>query len=129
MQRSTTGQRPLRYKVEGYAQTRDALVWVGSSGPDLAFGLTLDDALAALEHGYDSVRSELAEPARVAQLDHSRAQMRVAIALFQQGRVHEAKVTMQNAEELFITLRRVRGKAVSRQQLGETEHGGNEVDE
>jgi hypothetical protein len=40
----------LVYKREGYAQTRDALAWVGTYAPALKFGLTLEDVFNGLEH-------------------------------------------------------------------------------
>jgi hypothetical protein len=46
----------LRYKVEGYAETRDALAWVMLSAPNFKFGLTLAEVFAALVHGFQSVR-------------------------------------------------------------------------
>lgn len=119
----------LKYAREGYSQTRDALAWVGSYAPNLKFGLTLADVCAGLEHGYASVRPQLKDEARISQWEQSLGAMREAIELFSGGKVHEGKLRMQMAEELFVGLRRVGGKQVSRQQLGETEHGANELDE
>jgi hypothetical protein len=119
----------LRYKVEGYAETRDAIIWIGLSAPNFKFGLTLDDVFAGLEHGYQSMRPQLKEPERIAQWEVSRQKMQDAYALFKNGDVHQGKLTLQQAEELFTTLRRIKGKAVSRQEIGDTEHGANELDE
>ena len=119
----------LKYKREGYAQTRDALAWVGAYAPEFKFGLTLADVFAGLEHGYQTVRAALKEPTRIAQWEASRQKMMQAHALFLQGHVHQGKRTMQEAEELFIALRRISDKAVSRQELGDTEHAANELDE
>jgi hypothetical protein len=119
----------LKYKREGYAQTRDALAWVGSYAPNLKFGLTLEDVFAGLEHGYQSVRAKLKDPDRIAQWQQSHAKLHAAHALFVKGNVHEAKRAMQEAEELFIRLRHIDGRPASRQRLGDTEHGANELDE
>lgn len=119
----------LRYKVEGYAQTRDAIVWITSNAPKLDFGLTLDEGFAGLDHGYQSVRAQLKDAERITQWEQSRLKMQQAHELFKRGEVIEGKRTLQQAEELFTTLRRIRGKKVSRQELGETEHGANELDE
>jgi hypothetical protein len=119
----------LIYKREGYAQTRDALAWVGTYAPDFKFGLTLDDVFAGLEHGYQSVRPKLKETERIAQWEVSHQKMQEAYALFKNGDSHQGTKTLQEAEELFTTLRRIKGKAVSRQEIGDTEHGANEIDE
>jgi hypothetical protein len=119
----------LRYKVEGFSETRDALVWIGLSAPSFKFGLTLDEIRAALEHGYDSVRAKLHDAERISQFEESRERMRQALVLFGLGEIHSGKRTLQEAEELFVRLRRIRGSKVSRQLLGETEHGANELDE
>ena len=119
----------LRYKVEGYAETRDAIIWIGLSAPDFKFGLTLDEVIAGLEHGYQSVRRRLKDTDRIAQWEASRRKMHEAYALFKKGDVDQGKRTLQEAEELFTTLRRIKGKAVSRQEIGDTEHGANELDE
>ena len=119
----------LKYKREGYAETRDALAWVGTYAPAFKFGLTLDDVFAGLEHGYQSVRGELKGAERIAQWEASRQKMQEAHALFKSGDVHNGKRTLQQAEELFTTLRRIKGKKVSRQEVGDTEHGANELDE
>lgn len=119
----------LIYKREGYAQTRDALVWVGAYAPELKFGLTLEQVFAGLEHGYQSVRPQLKDPERISQWEQSRQKMQEAHALFKRGDVHGGKRTLQQAEELFTTLRQIKGKKVSRQELGDTEHGANELDE
>lgn len=117
------------YKLEGYAETRDALVWVTSSAPDFKYGLTLDQVFAGLEHGYQSVRPKLKEGERIGQWEASRQKMQEACALFKKGDVHLGKRTLQEAEELFTTLRRIKGRSVSRQEIGDTEHGANEIDE
>jgi hypothetical protein len=119
----------LKYKREGYSQTRDALVWVCTYAPDFKFGLTLADVLAGLEHGYASVRPQLQDEARIRQWEQSLSAMREAFAMLSQSKVHEGKVKLQEAEELFVGIRHIGGKAVSRQRLGETEHGANELDE
>lgn len=119
----------LKYKREGYAQTRDAITWVLLSAPNFKFGLTLDDVFAGLEHGYQSVRPQLKEAERIEQWETSHQKMQQAYELFKKGDVHHGKLTLQEAEELFIALRRIQGKKVSRQELGDTEHGGNELDE
>lgn len=119
----------LKYKREGYSQTRDALVWVGAYAPELKFGLTLDDVFAGLEHGYQSVRAKLKGDERIARWQQSLDKLHAAHALFVQGQTREAKQTMQEAEELFLLLRRIDGRAASRQQLGDSEHGANELDE
>lgn len=119
----------LRYKREGYAETRDALAWVGSYAPNFKFGLTFDEVFAGLEHGYQSVRPQLKDAERIAQWEASRQKMQEAYALFAKGDVHSGKLTLQQAEELFIALRRIKGKKVPRQDLGDTEHGANELDE
>jgi hypothetical protein len=119
----------LRYKVEGYAETRDAIIWIGMCAPHFKFGLTLQEVFAALEHGYESLRPKLKDAERISQFEHSQQKMRQALRLFEVGDIHNGKLTLQEAEELFTTLRRIRGKKVSRQVLGESEHGANEVDE
>jgi hypothetical protein len=119
----------LVYKREGYAQTRDALAWVGTYAPALKFGLTLEDVFNGLEHGYQSVRGQFKDVERIAQWEQSRLKMQEAHELFKRGEVIEGKRTLQEAEELFTALRRIKGKKVSRQELGETEHGANELDE
>jgi hypothetical protein len=119
----------LRYKVEGYAETRDSIIWIGLSAPNFKFGLTLDEVFAGLEHGYQSVRPQLKDAERIAQWEGSRQKMQEAYALFKEGDVHQGKLTLQKAEELFTTLRRIKGKPVSRQEIGDTEHGANELDE
>jgi hypothetical protein len=55
--------------------------------------------------------------------------MQQAFARFKEGKVIEGKRTLQEAEELFTALRRIKGRKVSRQELGDTEHGANELDE
>lgn len=117
------------YKVEGYAETRDALVWVMLTAPNFKFGLTLDQVFAGLEHGYQSVRSKLKDVERIEQWEASRERMQQAYALLKDGDSHQGTKTLQEAQELFTTLRRIKGKAVSRQELGDTEHGANEIDE
>lgn len=120
----------LRYKVDGYARTRDAIIWVKLSAPSLDFGLTLHEAFAGIEHGYRSVREKLnKDPARIAQWELSLTKLREAERLLEAGDVVQGKRTMQQAEELFTTLRRIGGRKVSRQHLGKTEHGANDVDE
>jgi hypothetical protein len=119
----------LRYKVEDYADTRDAISWILLSAPNFKFGLTLDEVFAGLEHGYQSVRPQLKDAERVAQWEASHQKMQEAHGLFKKGDVHNGKLTLQQAGELFTTLRRIKGKAVSRQELGDTEHGANELDE
>lgn len=119
----------LRYKVESYAETRDAIVWIMLSAPNFKFGLTLDDVFAGLEHGYQSVRWQLKEKERMVQWEASHQKMQRAHELFRIGEVHQGKRMLQEASELFTTLRRIKGKSVSRQELGDTEHGVNELDE
>lgn len=119
----------LVYKREGYAQTRDALAWVGAYAPNFKYGLTLDEVFAGLEHGYASVLPQLKDAERIARWDLSRQKMREALGLFKGGKIIEGTRKLQEAEELFTTLRRIKGKAVSRQELGDTEHGANELDE
>jgi hypothetical protein len=119
----------LVYKREGYAQTRDALAWVGTYAPNFKYGLTLEQVFAGLEHGYQSVRPQLKDAERIAQWEASRQRMQKAFELYKRGEVREGTLTLQEAEELFTTLRRIKGKAVSRQELGDTEHGANELDE
>ncbi len=119
----------LIYKREGFAQTRDALVWVMLTAPNFKYGLTLNDVFAGLEHGYQSVRPQLKDAERIEQWATSRQKMQAAYELFKKGNVHLGTRTLQEAQELFTTLRRIKGKAVSRQELGETEHGANELDE
>ena len=119
----------LRYKREGYSETRDALTWVMLSAPNFKFGLTLDDVFAGLEHGYQSVLPQLKDAERVEQWEASRRKMQTAYALYKQGDDHQGTRTLQEASELFIALRRQKGKRMARQQLGETEQGANELDE
>lgn len=119
----------LVYKREGYTQTRDALAWVASYAPELKFRLTLSDVFAGLEHGYQSVRAQLKDAERITQWEQSRLKMQQAHELFKRGEVIEGKRTLQQAEELFTALRRIKGKKVSRQELGDTEHGANQLDE
>jgi hypothetical protein len=119
----------LKYKREGYAQTRDAITWVMLSAPNFKFGLTLDDVFAGLEHGYQSVRPALKDAERIEQWETSRKKMQEAYTLYKSGDNHQGTRTLQEAEELFIALRRIKGKKVSRQELGDTEHGANELDE
>ncbi len=117
------------YKREGYAQTRDALSWVMLSAPNFKYGLTLEQVFAGLEHGYQSVRPQLKDAERIAQWEQSRQKMQEAFALFKQGENIQGTRTLQQAEELFTALRRIKGKSVSPQELGDTENGANEVDE
>jgi hypothetical protein len=120
----------LRYRREGYAETRDAVTWVmlyASRG--LKFGLTLEDVFKGLEHGYQSVRPRLSDPERIADWEKSREKMHAAYFLFAAGNGAQGTCTLQEAEELFTGLRRIGGKLVSRQELGDTEHGANELDE
>lgn len=119
----------LRYKVSGYAETRDAITWVASSAPKFDFGLSLDEVFMSLEHGYQSVRAQLKDPERIAQWQESREKMREAHFFFAYRDIHEGKKSLYAAGELFTTLRRIGGKKVSRQELGDTEHGANELDE
>lgn len=118
-----------RYKLKGYAETRDALTWVMLSAPKLKYGLTMDEVLSALEGGFDSVKCELKDEARLGQLEESRSLMREAFAFFKQERSNLGTQKMQQASELFTRLRRVNGQAPTRQQLGDSEHGANEVNE
>jgi hypothetical protein len=120
---------PSSYKVEGYASTRDALTWIKLTAPDFPYGLTLEHLFAGLEHGYMSVRPQLKNHERILQWEQSRHKMREAYALFQNGDVRQGKRTMQEAEELFGSLRRIKGQKVSPKELAETEHGANELDE
>ena len=117
------------YKVEGFAETRDAIIWIKLSAPNFKYGLTLDQVFAGVEHGFQSVRAKLKDAERLAQLEASRQKLQEAYALLSNGDVPQGKRTLQEAEELFTTLRRIKGKTVSRQELGDTEHGANEVDE
>lgn len=119
----------LRYKVEGYAETRDAIVWVMLSAPNFKFGLTLAEVFAALEHGYESVRGKLRDADRISQWEASLSKLRAAHELYKVGDVQRGTRTLQEAQELFIALRRIKGKTPSRQELGDTEHGANELDE
>ena len=119
----------LKYQRVGYAQTRDALAWVGTYAPNFKVGLTLADVFAGLEHGYESVASSLKDPERITQWEASRSKLRAAHELFKMGDVHRGKLTLQEAEELFTSLCRINGKSASRQKLGDTEHGANELDE
>jgi hypothetical protein len=75
------------------------------------------------------VRGQFKDVERIAQWEQSRLKMQEAHELFKRGEVIEGKRTLQEAEELFTALRRIKGKKVSRQELGETEHGANELDE
>ena len=90
---------------------------------------TLDDVFAGLEHGYQSVRPALKDAERIEQWETSRKKMQEAYTLYKSGDNHQGTRTLQEAEELFIALRRIKGKKVSRQELGDTEHGANELDE
>jgi len=119
----------LRYKREGYAETRDALTWVMLSAPNFKFGLTLDDVFAGLEHGYQSVRRQLKDAERLAQWEASHQKMQEAYTLYKKGDDHQGTRKLQEASELFIALRRIKGKKVPRQELADTEHGANELDE
>ena len=119
----------LKYQREGFAQTRDALAWVGAHAPTFKFGLTLADVFAGLEHGYESVAPSLKGEERAAQWEASRIKLRAAHDLFKAGHVHAGKLTLQEAEELFSALRRINGKTPSRQELGDSEHGANGLDE
>jgi hypothetical protein len=120
----------LRYRREGYAETRDALAWVMLyADRGLKFGLTLDDVFKGLEHGYQSVRRQLSDPERIADWEKSREKMHAAYFLFAGGNGFQGTRTLQEAQELFIGLRRIGGRRVSRQELGDTEHGANELDE
>ncbi|CAN7437152.1 hypothetical protein LJR129_002828 [Acidovorax sp. LjRoot129] len=119
----------LRYKVEGFTETRDALIWVMLSAPTFKYGLSLDEVFAGLEHGYQSVRPKLTDVERIAQWEESRGKMQAAHALYRQGDDRQGTRTMQLASELFTTLRRAAGRKMSRQELGDSEHGTNEVDE
>lgn len=119
----------LRYKLEGFAETRDALIWVMLSAPTFKYGLSLDEVFAGLELGYQSVRPKLKDAERIAQWEDSRGKMQAAHALYRQGDNHQGTRTLQQASELFTTLRRAAGRKMSRQKLGDTEHGANEVDE
>lgn len=117
------------YKVEGYAETRDAITWITLSAPNFKYGLTLDQVFAGLEHGYQSVRPQLKDAERIAQWETSHQKMQDAYALFKKNDVHLGTRTLQEAGELFTALRRVKGKKISRQELADTEHGANEIDE
>lgn len=117
------------YKVEGYARTRDAISWITLSAPNMEYGLTLEQVFAGLEHGYQSVRPQLKDAERIAQWVASHQKMQDAYALFKKNDVHLGKRTLQEAGELFTALRRVNGKSISRQELADTEHGANEIDE
>jgi hypothetical protein len=119
----------LRYKVEGYAKTRDAISWIGFSAPELAYGLSISEAFAGLEHGYQSVLPSLKDEARRAQWQESYAKMQEAHRHFLAGDVRNGKLTLQQAGELFTMLRRIGGKKPSRQEIADTEHGANELDE
>lgn len=117
------------YKVEGYAQTRDALMWATAYAPTFKYGLTFEQVIEGLEHGYQSVRAQLKDSERIDQWERSRRKLHQAYELFQKGDARQGSLTLQQAQELFTTLRRIQGKTVSRQKLGETENGANEVDE
>jgi hypothetical protein len=119
----------LRYKREGYAETRDALTWVMLSAPTFKFGLTLDEVFAGLEHGYQSVRLQLKDAERIAQWEASHQKMQEAYMLYKKGNDHQGTRTLQEASELFIALRRIKGKNASRQELGDTERDANELDD
>ena len=119
----------LRYQREGYAQTRDALAWVTLSAPRLKYGLTLADVFKGLEHGYQSIRSQIRDSERVRDWEASREKMHAAYFLYAAGDDLHGTRTLQEAQELFIGLRRIGGRKVSRQELGDTEHGANELDE
>jgi hypothetical protein len=119
----------LRYKVEGYAETRDSISWILLSAPNFKFGLTFDEVFAGLEHGYQSVREQLKDAERVEQWTASHQKLQVARVLLNKGDLHEGKLALQEASELFTMLRRIRGKAVSRKKIAATEHGANELDD
>ncbi|MES2185545.1 MAG: hypothetical protein V4505_13410 [Pseudomonadota bacterium] len=118
-----------RYKVEGYAETRDALAWVMLSAPNFKYGLTLEEIFCGLEHGFQSVRYQLKDVERVAQWQASHQKLGEALEFYKKGDVGNGTRTTQEASELFIMLRRLGGSKVSRQELGSTEHGANELDE
>lgn len=126
---SRLAQQPLRYKLEGYAQTRDAIVWITSSAPHLDYGISLDEAFLALDVGYESVLDKLKDKERLSQGQQSRDRMHSAYFHFAKGEVLEGKRALFEAGELFTTLRRIDGKKPSRQELGDTEHAANELDE
>jgi hypothetical protein len=119
----------LVYKREGFAQTRDALTWAATYAPEFKYGLTLDQVFDGLEHGYLSVRRLIKDAERVQQWEQSRRMLREARDFFNHGNAHQGTQALQQAEELFTALRRIGGKKMSDQQLGDTEHGANEVDE
>jgi hypothetical protein len=116
-------------KIEGFADTRNMLSWAVLYAPEFKYGLTLGQVSDRLEHGYQSVLPKLKDAERINQWELSRGKMREAFALYKAGDNKQATRTLQEAEELFTTLRRIKGKVVSRQELGDSEHGANEVDE
>jgi len=119
----------LKYKVEGYAETRDAITWIALTAPNFKFGLSLDDVFAGLDHGYQSVRRQLYDAERVAQWESSHRLMQEAYAFFKNRDDHLGTRALQAAGEQFTMLRRIKGAKVSRQELGDTEHGANTLDE
>ncbi len=118
-----------RYLRTGYADTRGAIIWMMHNAPGMKFGLSLDEVWFGIECGYDSVRVQLKDAERVSQIDESRRLLRKSIVLFKAGDRTQGVRTAQVAEELFVALRRVGGRKLSRQELAETEHGANEVNE
>lgn len=118
-----------KYRVTGYAQTRDALTWVMLSAPDFKYGLTLEDVYNGILNGYMSVRPKLKDIDRVELWETSLRKFNEAFELFRKGNQKNGRLTMQEADELFSQLRRIGGKKALSQELADTEHGANELDE
>ncbi|MFS2034684.1 hypothetical protein ACEN8I_11725 [Polaromonas sp. CT11-55] len=99
------------------------------TAPNFKYGLSLEQVFAGLRHGFQSVRPKLKDSGRIEQWEASRQKMQPAYALFANGNFPRGTKILQEAQELFTTLRRIKGKAVSRQELGDTENAANQLDE
>jgi hypothetical protein len=118
-----------KFKVEGFAETRDCLLWVAQNALEGRYGLTLNDCFETLEYGYQSVLPKIKDEQRRAQWAASLQKTQESHRLFELGDKNNAIRVLFEAHEIFTTLRRIGGKKPSRQGLGDTEHGANELDE
>jgi hypothetical protein len=119
----------MKIRFETYAETRDHHVWTANNAMRGWRGLTVEDCFETLEHGYQCVLRGIHDAERQVQWQAAHRKMQESHAFFKQGDEHNGAKVLFEAHELFTTLRRIGGKKPCRQELGDTEHGANELDE
>jgi hypothetical protein len=94
------------YAPNGFAETREALAWAGAYAPEFKGRFTLNEVFADLEHGLDTTRPTIKDAERLAILEQVRTKLRESKAAFATGQIKPAHRALQDASELFRSLRR-----------------------